>query len=166
MCNPMKAVVATDIAASSTRRNALIALLAGAVAAFTGAARAAERTIPATLYKNPNCDCCNRYARYLNRNGFDVTTIDTDLARIQRQHDVPLNLEGCHTMLLAGYVVDGLVPVDIVRRLLRERPAIAGITLPGMPTGAPGMDEPGMEKLAPFVIYAFGAGEPTVYARV
>ena len=160
-------MTATDVAAGCTRRNALIALFSGAAATFTSTTGAVERkAIAATLYKNPDCDCCNRYARYLNRNGFDITTIDTDLARIQRQHGVPHDLEGCHAMLLAGYVIDGLVPVDIVRRLLRERPDIAGITLPGMPMGAPGMDEPGMEKLAPFVIYAFGAGEPTVYARV
>lgn len=152
------------MAAHGTRRSVLLGSLAVAAAAFTLPAVAA-RGIPATLYKNPDCDCCNRYARYLNGKGFAVKTIDTNLARVQQEHDVPLGLEGCHTMLLSGYVVDGLVPVGIVRRLLHERPAIAGITLPGMPLGAPGMDEPGMHKRAPFVVYAFGTGEPFVYAR-
>jgi len=76
---------------------------------------------------------------------------------------VPPDLEGCHTLMVGGYVVDGLVPVDIVKKLLTERPAIAGITLAGMPTGAPGM--PG-EKTEPFTIYAFtkDGKAPTVYA--
>ena len=164
MRNPMKSVSTVGIVAKCTRRSALLAPLAMAAAAFTVPAVAAP-TVPATLYKNPNCDCCNRYARYLDRNGFDVKTIDTDLARVQREHGVPHDLEGCHTLLVSGYVVDGLVPVDIVRRLLRERPAIAGITLPGMPLGAPGMDEPGMQKQSPFVVHAFGKGEPFIYAR-
>jgi hypothetical protein len=153
-----------SIMINSVRRTVVLAPLAMAAAVFTLPASAA-RAISATLYKNPNCDCCNRYARYLDRNGFNVKTIDTDLARVQREHGVPHDLEGCHTLLVGGYVVDGLVPVDIVRRLLRERPAITGITLPGMPLGAPGMDEPGMEKQGPFVVHAFGKGEPFIYAR-
>lgn len=164
MRNPMKTVAATGSVANYSRRSALLAPLAIVAAAFAAPAFAA-RNDPATLYKNPNCDCCNRYARYLDRNGFDIKTIDTDLARVQREHGVPHDLAGCHTLLVGGYVVDGLVPVDIVRRLLRERPAIAGITLPGMPLGAPGMDEPGMQKQGPFVVYAFGKGEPFVYAK-
>lgn len=125
----------------------------------------AASAIQATLYKNPNCQCCNRYAHYLTQNGFDVKVIDTGkLPRIQREHGVPSGLEGCHTMLVNGYVVDGLVPVDVVKRLVRERPAVAGITLPGMPAGAPGMDGPGMKKQGPFVVYAFGNGQPSVYA--
>lgn len=149
---------------NQTRRTVALAPFALAAAVFARSANAVTST-RATLYKNPNCDCCNRYARYLARNGFNVETIDTDLARVQREHGVPHDLEGCHTLLVGSYVVDGLVPVGIVRRLLRERPAIAGITLPGMPLGAPGMDEPGMEKQGPFVVYAFGKGEPFIYAR-
>lgn len=133
-----------------------------AIAAVTSPAMAAS-AIQATLYKNPNCQCCSNYASYLDRNGFDVKVIATDdLPRIQQAHDVPPILEGCHTMLVNGYVVDGLVPVDVVKRMLRERPSITGITLPGMPAGAPGMKG---EKQGPFVIYAFGNGQPTVYAK-
>ena len=76
---------------------------------------------------------------------------------------MPADLEGCHTMLVEGYAFDGLVPVDVVRKVLKEWPAIAGITLPGMPMGAPGM---GGSKVEPFTIYAVSktGAAPSVYA--
>ncbi len=130
-----------------------------------GAAAYAQKPAKATLYKNPQCTCCEGYATYLRLGGFDVTVKPTnDLAMISHNAGVPERLEGCHTMFIDGYVVDGHVPVDIVRRLLTERPSIAGITLPGMPAGSPGMMG---TKTAPFVVYALPKdhGAPTVYAR-
>ena len=84
-------------------------------------------------------------------------------AQIAFDAGVPADLEGCHTLMVDGYVVDGLVPVDIVKKLLTERPAITGITLAGMPAGAPGM---GGSKAGPFTVYAFtkDGKAPTVYA--
>jgi hypothetical protein len=120
--------------------------------------------IHAVLYKNPQCSCCEAYADYLRANGFDVEIKPTnDLAQISLKAGVPANLEGCHTMFVGGYVVDGLVPVDVVKRLLSEKPAIAGVTLPGMPMGAPGMSGP---KIGTFTIYAVAkdGAAPTVYA--
>src|SRR5262245_10221303 len=94
----------------------------------------------ATLYKDPQCGCCEGYAAYLRQNGFAVDVKPTyDLAEISRKAGVPPKLQGCHTMFVDGYVVDGHVPVKVIQRLLRERPAIAGVTLPGMPEGSPGM---------------------------
>ena len=119
----------------------------------------------ATLYKNPQCGCCESYADYLRGNGFDVTVKPTnDLETINRKAGVPEKLEGCHATFIDGYVIDGHVPVNVVRRLLSERPKIAGITLPGMPAGSPGM---GGVKMEPFVVYALpkDGGEPTVYAK-
>lgn len=83
-----------------------------------------------------------------------------DLALLKRRHGVPGALEGCHTMLVDGYVVEGHVPVDTLLRLLRERPDIKGISLPGMPAGSPGMSG---EKTAPFTIYEIGDGSTKVY---
>src|SRR5438477_9367196 len=126
--------------------------------------RALAAPTRATLYKNPDCSCCEGYAAYLKNNGFDVAVKPTnDLAEISRNAGVPEQLQGCHTMFVGGYVVDGHVPVKIIRKLLAERPAIAGLTLPGMPEGSPGMSG---EKREPFVIYAvYKTGtEPTVYA--
>jgi hypothetical protein len=120
--------------------------------------------IKAKLYKNPQCACCDVYAAYMRDNGFDVEIeLTNDLAGMSQKAGVPKSIEGCHVMFVDSYVVDGLVPVNIVRKLLSERPAIAGITLPGMPVGAPGM--PG-RKIQPLAVYAFtkDGKAPTVYA--
>jgi hypothetical protein len=120
--------------------------------------------IRATLFKNPQCTCCEGYAAYLRENGFVVDVKPTnDLAAISQKAGVPEKYQGCHTMFVGDYVVDGHVPVDVVRKLLSERPPIAGITLPGMPSGSPGMVG---SKTQPFVIYAVtkDGKEPTVYA--
>ena len=139
------------------RLASLLALLS-----FSGPTLAAP--IHAVLYKNPQCSCCEAYAAYLRDNGFDVEIKPTnDLSQISLKAGVPEQLEGCHTMFVDGYVVDGLVPADVVKKLLTERPAIAGITLPGMPIGAPGMPGAKTEK---FTIYAVAKDgkPPTVYA--
>jgi hypothetical protein len=116
-----------------------------------------------TLYKTPQCDCCEGHAEHLRQSGFDVETIAThDLSLIKQEHDVPAELAGCHTILVDGYVVEGHVSASIIERLLAERPAIKGISLPGMPTGSPGMAGP---KTEPFTIYTFGGeGDRQVYA--
>jgi hypothetical protein len=122
--------------------------------------------IHATLYKNPQCTCCEGYAAYLRQNGFEVDVKPTnDLAEISQKAGVPEKYQGCHTMFVDDYVVDGHVPVEIVRKLLAERPQIAGITLPGMPAGSPGMTG---EKTKTFVIYAVSKDgkRPAVYATV
>ncbi|SKA28611.1 Protein of unknown function, DUF [Enhydrobacter aerosaccus] len=95
---------------------------------ITGTAAAqAKEALEATLYKNPQCTYCEGYADYVRGNGFDVTVKPTnDLAIISRKAGVPEQLEGCHSMFIGGYVVDGHVPVNIVRRLLSEHPPIAG----------------------------------------
>jgi hypothetical protein len=138
-----------------TRRQFAALLTASAVPAsaflIPRKARGAE-LIPVTLYKNPSCSCCEGYARYLGQNGFTVDVKPTnDLAEISRKAGVPEELEGCHTSFIGGYVVDGHVPVKAIRKLLDEKPTIAGITLPGMPPGSPGMDG---EKIGPLTIYA------------
>jgi hypothetical protein len=113
-------------------------------------ARAAP--IRVTLYKNPQCDCCEGYAAFLQQNGFAVDTkLTNDLATMSRKAGVPEELEGCHISMIDGYVVEGHVPIAAIRKLLAERPAIIGITLPGMPMGSPGMAG---QKQEPFVIYA------------
>jgi hypothetical protein len=121
-------------------------------------------SIRATLYKQPQCSCCDEYAAYPRKNGFEVEVKPTnDLAEISRKAGVPEKLQGCHTMLVDGYVVDGHVPVNVIQKLLSERPAIAGITLPGMPDGSPGMTG---RKSGPFTIYAVtkDGAPPKVYA--
>ena len=120
--------------------------------------------IAATLYKTPQCSCCEEYATYLRRNGFTVVVKPTNkLADISRKAGVPEKFQGCHTMFIEGYVVDGHVPAKIIQKLLSERPVIAGIALPGMPDGSPGMTG---SKREPFTIYAIHkeGAPPTVFA--
>ena len=134
--------------------------------AMTGLAarplRAVENGKPVTLYKDPQCSCCQGYADYLGHHGFAVTTVPTnDLLLLDKKYGIPIDLEPCHLSIVDGYVVGGHVPVEVVNRLLAEKPKITGITLPGMPGGSPGM---GGMKHAPFTIYVIGNGSPQVYA--
>jgi hypothetical protein len=134
-------------------------LMAGLLSLASVAAQAAET---ASLIRSPHCDCCLGYAEELRQSGFVVTVTDAeDLSAVKRQHGVPEALDGCHTTLVGGYVVEGHVPIAIVSKLLRERPNVTGISLPGMPAGSPGMSG---EKTEAFTVYQFGAGAPTVFA--
>ena len=155
-----------------TRRNLMTTLAAVAVIGVPVAVLLRPRKptmaagIEATLYKNPSCTCCEGYAQYLNENGFQVEVKPTnDLAEISRKAGVPEELEGCHTMFVGGYVVDGHVPVEIVRRLLAEKPTIAGITLPGMPSGTPGMGGPKTESWTIYAVTKDGK-PPQIYAKI
>jgi hypothetical protein len=136
-------------------------IFAGVLAlALTTPAYAADK-IPATLYKNPQCGCCEGHANHLRANGFDVKSIEThDLPLIKQGHGVKPELEGCHTIEIGGYVVEGHVSAATIKRLLAERPAIKGISLPGMPEGSPGM---GGRKTEPFKIYEITDGPERVY---
>lgn len=134
------------------------AMVAGSIALSGKPAAAAD----VMLYKNPQCMCCEGYADYLRQNGFTVTVKPThDLVMMSREAGIPDDFQGCHLSFIENYVVSGHVPIDTVNRLLRERPDIEGITLPGMPMGSPGMSG---SKTAPFTIYEVGPGGPKVYA--
>ena len=139
-------------------RSATVAL------AFFGAGMAsAQDLIDATMYKMPYCDCCEGHAEHLRANGFDVEIKEVpDLSPIRAAESVPSELEGCHMILIDGLVVEGHVSAGTVKRFLSERPeGVDGIAMKGMPTGVPGMPGP---KEGPIDIFAFGEGEPTVFA--
>lgn len=113
-------------------------LLAVAVAA--GFLPAVALGATATVYKSPTCGCCVEYVEHLERNGYSVNVEHPpDVSYIKRQRGVDPRLASCHTMVLDGYTFEGHVPVDAVDRVLRERPYIRGLAVPGMPTGSPGM---------------------------
>jgi hypothetical protein len=139
-----------------TRRALLRSISALALAAPVEAA-----PVAVTLYKNPECGCCDGYADYLRGHGFAITSKPTnDLAEISRKAGIPPDLQGCHTAFIGDYVVDGHVSVEVINKLLTEHPVIKGITLPGMPPGSPGMYG---TKTALFAIYAIDeAGKSTV----
>jgi len=140
---------------------ALLTLLFAVIALGTAAVNA-EAAGPATMYKNPQCGCCEEYAKYLERNGFEIKIEPTvDLSLIKKMARVPSRLEACHTLAIDGYMVEGHVPVDTLNRLLTEKPQIRGISLPDMPMGSPGMTG---RKAGQFTIYEISDGVPEVYA--
>lgn len=141
-----------------------ITCLAAIAVLFSTPLPALAAPTKALMYKNPSCTCCEMYAAYLEQNDFEVEIKPTnDLTQIAAGLGVPPDLQGCHTVLIGGFTVDGFVPVEVIRKMLAESPAITGISLPGMPMGSPGM---GGTKMEPFTVYAFlkGGAEPTVYA--
>ena len=129
---------------------------------FSSAA-SAEELSKATMHKMPECTCCEGHAEHLRANGFAVKIREVpDLTPIRKAEGVPADLEGCHTILIGDYVVEGHVSAGTIKRLLTERPAgVEGIAMRGMPTGVPGMPGP---KEGPVEIFAFGDGEPNVFA--
>ena len=138
--------------------------LAGlAVAAVLWGQPAAADKPEAILYKTPDCGCCEGYASYLREHGYKVTVKPShDMPMVKKLAGVPEALEGCHTTMIDGYVIEGHVPVAPIDRLLSERPSIKGISLPGMPQGSPGMSG---RKSEPFAVYEIGGdATPKVYA--
>lgn len=107
-----------------------------------------------TVYRDPDCGCCENWITHLRRHGFKVTDISTsDVESIKRKHRLPAQAASCHTGLINGYVIEGHVPADDIKRLLKTKPAIAGLAVPKMPKGSPGM-EMGDQK-DPFIVVAF-----------
>lgn len=116
------------------------------------------------VYKESACPCCNSWVDYMRRNGFRVVTYDvSDLDAVKQKHNIAGDLQSCHTTEVGGYYVEGHVPADLVRRLLSERPRIAGITVPGMPVGSPGMEVGPPEPYD--ILTADSAGRTAVFAR-
>jgi hypothetical protein len=123
----------------------------------------ADEQPEAVLYKQPLCSCCDGHADHLRANGFKVTVVEThNMTQIKHRHGVPQEFEGCHTIEIGGYAVEGHVPAKIIHKLLKERPAIRGISLPGMPDGSPGMSG---AKREPFVIYEIGPAGGKIFAK-
>ena len=141
------------------------AAIGGATGLFSPNAKPVANRGNVTLYKNPECQCCEGYADYLRHNGFEVKVIPTnDLTIMGGKYGIPDSLQPCHLSLMAGYVVGGHIPIEVINRLLSEKPQITGITLPGMPTGTPGM--PG-EKPDRLTVYEIVKGSPPkVYATI
>ena len=119
-----------------------------------------------TVYKNPSCGCCAAWVDHMRAAGFELEVHDlTDLQAIKAEHGISANLGSCHTALVDGYVVEGHVPADLVYKMLDERPDIAGLAVPGMVVGTPGMEVPG-QPAQPYDVIAFDAtGRTAVYAK-
>lgn len=108
---------------------------------------APKAMLPAmTVYKSPTCGCCTLWVQHLEKAGFKVTAINTpQMNPIKQKFGVPAALGSCHTAEVGGYFVEGHVPAADVKRLLKEKPDVYGIAVPGMPMGSPGMEVPSGE---------------------
>jgi len=107
-----------------------------------------------TVYHSPSCGCCKGWIEHLRRHGFAVTGVERDdVVLTKQQLGLPGELASCHTAVIDGYVIEGHVPADDIKRLVAEKPAIAGLAVPGMPVGSPGM-EMGSRK-DPFTVIGF-----------
>ena len=94
-----------------------------------------------TVYKSPNCGCCSKWVDHLRGAGFKVTTNDRmEMNSIKLSSGVKSELRSCHTALVGGYVIEGHVPANDIKRLLQEHPDVTGLAVPGMPMGSPGME--------------------------
>lgn len=116
------------------------------------------------VFKSPTCECCSRWIAHLESHGFAVESHDvSDVRTVKLNHGVPEALAACHTALVGGYVIEGHVPAEDIVRLLREKPSIVGLAVPGMPRGSPGMESRIAES---YEVLAFGADTRTsVFAR-
>jgi hypothetical protein len=116
------------------------------------------------VYKDANCGCCKEWVKHLEQNGFKVETMDLpDLSAVKAKYGVKPEIQACHTAVVGGYTVEGHVPADLILKMLKEKPAIAGLAVPGMPAGSPGMESATKEK---YDVLTFDrAGRTTVYAQ-
>ena len=142
-------------------------ILAIAVAALVLSASPSAQQRPAgpavDVYKTPTCGCCSKWIDHMRAAGFSVRFVDmpqAELDKLKVKHGVPSTLSSCHTALVGGYVIEGHVPPSEVKRLLREKPKVVGIAVPGMPPGSPGM-EVARTDLPPYDVVLFDKGGKT-----
>lgn len=134
-------------------RRSFVSLIAAAVLGASASATVADDAM-VVVHKDPNCGCCSLWVQHLRDAGFAVRVEEVaDLKAVRARLGVPASLAACHTAEVAGYVLEGHVPAEAVRRLLSERPNAKGIAVPGMPIGSPGM-EGGQPQ--PFTVVLFG----------
>lgn len=122
------------------RRGAIAATLAWLGAASLGQISRADSKPTVEVWKSPTCGCCKDWVAHMEEHGFIVRVHDSGNTTMRQRLGLPQTLGSCHTALVSGYVVEGHVPAQDVKRLLAEKPAALGLAVPGMPVGSPGMD--------------------------
>jgi hypothetical protein len=151
-------------------RRDFVTQAAGLALAAIGATRARGQLegpdTAITVYKSASCGCCAKWVDHLRANGFAPAVHDeADMDAIKDDLGVPKNVRSCHTALAGRYLVEGHVPAADLRRLLKDRPALAGLAVPGMPKSTPGMAMPG-ETPEPYEVVSFTRdGKTAVFAR-
>lgn len=137
--------------------------VAAALVALPALAAAAQPVIE--VYKTASCGCCKGWIRHLEANGFAVRAHDVpDPGTYRAKFGIPQEFGSCHSARVAGYAVEGHVPAADIRRLLADKPKAAGLAVPGMPLGSPGMEGP---RTDPYQVLLVGKdGTPGVFRQV
>lgn len=155
--------MSADLAIS--RRALLAGLAAASVAASAFPALAAEVLPKMMVTKDPSCGCCGAWVEHIRKAGFSAEVIGSaEVNRLKVRLGVPEALASCHTAEIGGYVIEGHVPADAIKRLLAERPQAKGLAVPGMPVGSPGMEVKGVEDDT-YDVVLFGAAGQMPFAR-
>ena len=154
-------------------RRAFVIRVSGLVAAGVACGRPAApvagssaKATPIAIYKSSSCECCAKWVDHVRANGLVPTVHDEeDMDAIKAQLGVPVAVRSCHTALVGKYLIEGHVPASDIKRLVVEQPRVAGLAVPGMPSGTPGMAQPGA-KIAGFEVVAFQLdGTTKTFAR-
>ena len=127
-------------------------------------ANADNKNLNVEVFKTPSCGCCYGYVLFLEKEKFNVKQTDMrSLHSIKQKYNIPLEMQSCHTTIVGRYFIEGHVPLEAINKLLKEKPDIDGIALPGMPIGTPGM--PG-KKEEPYVIYQLTDGKFSIFMTI
>jgi hypothetical protein len=147
------------------RRRFLTVLGASGATLIVGPAFA-QATLPKVVVtRDPNCGCCGGWVDHMKTAGFPVEVVTTSqVHQVKARLGVPDSLAFCHTAEVGGYVIEGHVPADAIKRLLAEKPQAKGLAVPGMPVGSPGME---VEGVAPdtYDVVLFGPSGQNTFAR-
>jgi len=147
------------------RRRFLTALAATGTGIVAREAFAQESLPKLIVTKDPSCGCCSGWVDHLKSAGFPVEVRETpEINRVKVRLGVPDDLASCHTAEVGGYVIEGHVPADAIKRLLAERPQAKGLAVPGMPVGSPGMEIAGA-KDDTYEVVLFGPSGNKTFAR-
>jgi len=152
----------TPLLKSAWARKVILASVAVLMLACNAAEQVSATEV--VMYKDPNCGCCGDWAKHLKAEGFTVTEkLSNNMGSVKAEYGVPEQLASCHTAVVDGYIIEGHVPADDIKRLLKERPAITGLTAPGMPMKSPGMQPEGLPAKGYDVLSFDNQGNSSVY---
>ena len=149
-----------------SRRKLLVGAAQAAAAFGLGRSANATEGLPKMVVtRDPNCGCCGNWVEHVKAAGFPVEVVEVaDVGPLKTKLGVPDALASCHTAEIGGYVLEGHVPAQAIKRLLAERPKVTGLAVAGMPVGSPGMEVPGQAPDA-YDVVVFSAGRQNVFAR-
>ena len=158
--------------AETISRRQVLLTLSGSVLAMSstlaaqtrGQAKPAAAREQITIYKDKNCGCCGEWVKHMEANGFICNVNNVEMRAIKAKYGIPSQLESCHTTLVRNYIIEGHVPAADVRKLLAASPKdVYGLSIPGMPASAPGMDQ---LPFRPYEVLSFDrAGRTKIFAK-